>query len=297
MPSRLPLRLGALLLCATPAAYAADMTLTPAAGGAVVIESAPNSPALQVGPSGDVRLPGLPATPAAGTGVVCHDAAGTLGRCSPLTAVGPKGDQGVKGDTGATGAAGPQGAAGPAGHIGPAGPKGDAGVPGAAGATGPQGAQGPQCPQGPQGPTGAAGASGLQGAPGPQGPQGPKGDTGPTGPQGALAGVSAVRHGCFTVNDAGFNPFAPASLVSGSGYNVNPAISPNGATKRAYFIFFNTPPGGLNSTVLLDVRAITGRSLPATVQRGTPIDLLLEVDLGNGFMPNEGISVCFMLMR
>ena len=112
-----------------------------------------------------------------------------------------------------------------------------------------------------------------------------------------MAGVSAVRHGCFTVNDAGFNAFAPASLVSGSGYNVNPAISPNGATKRAYFIFFNTPPGGLNSTVLLDVRAITGRSLPATVQRGTPIDLLLEVDLGNGFMPNEGISVCFMLMR
>lgn len=101
--------------------------LTAATGETVVIESAPNSPALQVGPSSDVRLPGLPATPAAGTGVVPRRRLSTLGRCSPLTAVGPKGDQGVGRHRrdGRGRAPGRRGAGGS--HRPRAGPKGDAG--------------------------------------------------------------------------------------------------------------------------------------------------------------------------
>lgn len=97
--------LAALLLAAAPVG-AADMSFTPAAGGGVVIHSAPGAPALAVLPTGEVRLPALPATPATATGAVCHDAAGTLTRCDPLAAVGPKGD------TGATGSQGPAGFSG-----------------------------------------------------------------------------------------------------------------------------------------------------------------------------------------
>lgn len=324
-----PAFLLALSLCAALPAGAADMTFTPAPGGGVVIHSTPGAPALQVLPSGGVRLPGLPATPAMATSVVCHDAAGTLGRCGPQTGVGQKGDKGDKGDKGEKGdpgAAGAPGPAGPAGATGPAGPKGDAGAAGAQGAAGPAGATGPQGPagstgpagpagadglQGPAGPkgdTGATGAQGPQGDPGPQGsqgpagPAGPKGDMGatgpqgPAGPQGAVAGVEDVRHGCFNGTYSTSEPLHPVTFISGSGYTVAPALHPSDTKKRVYFIFFTYPPGGRDTTVLLDVRSSSGHSLPVTVERPNWVDLLLQVDV-NSLQDLETFSVCFMLMR
>ncbi len=259
------------------------MTFTPAAGNGVAIYSAPGAPALQVLPAGSVRLPGLPATPASGTTMVCHDATGTLGRCNPLASVGPKGDKGDKGDTGATG---PTGSAGPAGATGPAG------APGPTGATGPAGAAGVA---GATGPAGPAGATGPAGPAGPIGPTGPTGATGPAGPQGAVAGVSVMRHGCFSVADPLSNVVAPATLISGSGYTVTSAYG--GGQTRSYFIMFDQPPGGLNSTVLLDIRSGPGRSMTANVTRDYVIDLLVTVDVASNISAGENLSVCFSLFR
>ncbi|UJB66003.1 collagen-like protein [Acidovorax sp. YS12] len=192
--------LAALLLAAAPVG-AADMSFTPAAGGGVVIHSAPGAPALAVLPTGEVRLPALPATLATATGAVCHDAAGTLTRCDPLAAVGPKGDPGAQGPQGDPGPIGPQGSTGSTGPAGPAGPRGDTGASGAQGPVGPAGAAGQPGPAGPAGPKGDTGASGAQGPvgpagaagqPGPAGPAGPKGDTGASGAQGpaGLAGAA-----------------------------------------------------------------------------------------------------------
>lgn len=144
-------------LAALPAA-AADMTFTPSAGSAVVIESASGAPALRVQPTGQVQLPGLPGTSATSTQAVCHDAAGTLSRCDPA-ALG-----GSPGPAGATGATGPAGPTGPAGATGASGPAGPAGT------------------------TGATGSAG---------PKGDRGDPGPGG-GGSITGLSEVRHGCFT---------------------------------------------------------------------------------------------------
>ncbi|WP_233167722.1 collagen-like protein [Xylophilus sp. ASV27] len=259
------------------------MTLTPAAGSSVVIHSAPGTPALQVLPTGDVRLPGLPGTSATATSTVCHDATGLLVRCDPQAIVGAKGD---KGDTGAPGPAGPQGA------TGPAGPKGDAGAVGAPGSAGANGLQGPP---------GVAGPAGPQGDPGPQGPTGPKGDTGakgdtgPAGPQGTVAGVANVRHGCFSLQDPAADYTTLATIVSGAAYRViNAADRNTGAL--AYFILFDSPPSGiLNSTVLLDVRSSTGRSLAATFERGSPINLLIV--LKEAPVAGENLNICFILMR
>ncbi|MDR0225478.1 MAG: hypothetical protein LBI66_03570 [Burkholderiaceae bacterium] len=139
-----------LLLCLPTAtmgtAWAADIVLTPPAGGGVLINSGTGSPALRVGPTGSVDLPGLPATAASLTSPVCHDAAGALGRCDPASVgMGPTGPAGPAGATGATGATGTAGTAGPAGAAGPTG---------ATGATGPEGQPGVA------GPTGATGATG-----------------------------------------------------------------------------------------------------------------------------------------
>ena len=291
-------RLIACLLAAAPA-WAGDMTFTPAAGGGVVIHAAPGAPALAVLPTGEVRLPGLPATPAAATSVVCHDAAGTLGRCDPLVAVGPKGDAGAAGATGPQGPAGADGAPGAAGAIGPAGPKGDAGATGATGPKGDAGAAGPKGDAGAAGPMGPIGPQGVPGQAGPKGDAGEKGDTGaqgpagPAGPQGAVAGVAVLRHGCFTVRNPIAYPLGPATLVSGANYTVTPGTD---GAYPGYVIQFDTPPGGLDSTVLLEVRGNnTGRRFAATVQRDYVTDLI--VVLKEQPPGGEDLSVCFVLMR
>lgn len=124
------------------AATGADMSFTPASGSGVVINAAPDSPALRVLPAGGVQLPGLPATPASATSVVCHDAAGTLQRCDASAITGPQGAQGPQGPAGAQGPQGAQGVAGPAGPTGPSGAAGSTGSAGAIGQTGPAGAAG-----------------------------------------------------------------------------------------------------------------------------------------------------------
>jgi hypothetical protein len=225
------------------------MTFTPAAGGGVVVHSAPGAPALQVLPSGEVRLPGLPAAPAMATGAVCHDAAGTLGRCDPLAAAGAKGD---KGDPGAPGAPGSQGAKGDQGDRGDKGDKGD---------------------------------------------RGDKGEQGDPGPPGAAAAMPGMRPGCFTVAMPAMDRMQPAVITSGQNYVVSAALHPTDAAKRVYFVIFDTPPGGLDSTVLLDVRSSSGRALDATVERHYVLDLILQVNLGATFPSEEGLSVCFTLVR
>lgn len=144
--------LNSLLLMCLPLgpALAADIVITPAPGSGVVINSGTGGAALRVGPTGAVAVPGLPATAPSLTSPICHDAAGTLGRCDPASLAG------ATGATGATGVAGATGAAGPAGQVGPAGP---AGATGPTGATGADGAPGPAGPAGPSGATGAAGTS------------------------------------------------------------------------------------------------------------------------------------------
>ena len=162
----------ALTLLAT-SAIAADISLTPPAGGGVVLHSAPNVPALRVQPTGEVQLPGLPGSPATSTSHVCHDASGSLGRCDPASTQGAQGPKGDAGPTGATGPAGATGATGPGGATGSAGPTGATGL---AGVTGPAGAAGA---------TGSLGATGPAGATGAPGPTGPAGVTGPAGTPGA----------------------------------------------------------------------------------------------------------------
>lgn len=225
------------------------MTFTPAAGGGVVVHSAPGAPALQVLPSGEVRLPGLPAAPAMAAGVVCHDTAGTLGRCDPLAAVGAKGDKGDPGEPGAPGAKGDKGDKGDQGDRGDKGDKGD------------------------------------------------KGEQGDPGPPGAAAAVPVMRHGCFTVAMPAMDRMQPAVITSGQNYVVSAALHPTDAAKRVYFVIFDTPPGGLDSTVLLDVRSSSGRALDATVERHYVLDLILQVNLGATFPSEEGLSVCFTLVR
>ncbi|WP_051236122.1 collagen-like protein [Ottowia thiooxydans] len=156
-------------------AAAADVTITPAPGGGVVINSAPGTTALKVAPGNTVQLPGLPGAPTH-TDFVCRDASGTLGQCQ----LPPTGAEGPAGATGSAGPAGSTGLAGSAGPTGPTGATGSTGVSGPVGASGPAGASGSVGVSGPAGVPGAAGVSGATGATGATGPAGPTGSSGVT---------------------------------------------------------------------------------------------------------------------
>lgn len=91
------------------------------------------------------------------------------------------------------------------------------------------------------------------------------------------------------------NTLAPATRTSGNGYTVTSAYG--GGPTRSYFIMFDQPPGGLDSTVLLDIRSSPGRNMAATVTRGNPIDLLVTVDVGSNIASGENLSACFSLFR
>ena len=132
-------------------ALAADISMTPPAGGGFVVKDAGGNERFRVQGSGDVRVPGLPAAAAAGS-PTCFDAnTGRLGPCAAGAGSGP---------TGQVGPAGPAGAIGPIGPVGPTGLAGASGPAGPAGATGPQGLSGPPGPPGIDGPAGPAGAMG-----------------------------------------------------------------------------------------------------------------------------------------
>lgn len=163
MNKRLLLNALVLALLTSQAAWAEDVSITPAAGSNVVIHSGPAERAITVSPGQQVQLPGLATATAYGT-VVCQDGTGLLGTCTPAAIAGQQGD---------VGPVGPQGVEGPAG---PTGPQGDAG---------PQGAAGPVGPPGPQGDMGPIGLAGPQGEEGPAGPTGPQGAQGPQGAPGA----------------------------------------------------------------------------------------------------------------
>ena len=285
-------------------AFAADMTLTPPAGGSVVVNSATATPGLKVAPGRQVQMPGLPSA-ASYSSVVCFDASGTLGQCTAgvlgtpgpqgpvgpagpvgsMGAIGPAGPQGQvgpmgpTGPVGATGNQGPQGDPGPVGQVGPVGPvgpMGPAGAMGSQGVPGPVGAQGPVGPQGVAGPTGAAGPTGLTGATGSQGPAGATGATGPAGS--GINGLTEARHGCF--NGAG-------TVLRGTGFTV--AVSAN-----VYTVTYGSAMGNATYTVMMDARTNSGRSLAM----GTTSSTTSAVFTVGWLEATESVaSICFMAAR
>jgi hypothetical protein len=80
MHTRFTLLASAALFSAS--ALAADVTLTPPAGGNVLINAEPGKPALVVQPGQRVQLPGLAAAPEGDT-PVCRDGNGVLTNCAP----------------------------------------------------------------------------------------------------------------------------------------------------------------------------------------------------------------------
>lgn len=258
-------------------AVAADMTLTPAAGSATVIQSAAGAAALRVQSNGEVQLPGIAATPAAGITAVCHDANGTLGRCDPAALAGTQGPAGP---------AGPAGATGPQGAAGVQGPKGDAWMVNAT-----TEAVGANCASGgyrldvgkDANANNALDAgeitstryacNGAQGVQGVQGIQGPPG-------AGGVSGVTEVHHGCFD---------AAGTVASGSGYSVALASG-------VYTVSFSPAVGAGNYSLMLDGRTSTGRAL-ALASGGNPS---AGITLTPGWLDAGGETIqriCFWLAR
>lgn len=190
--------------CATPTAFAQNITNIVPPGGSVIIQGTGGVTGLTVTDQGVVTAPRAPAGTAQNT-VVCMGASGAtgtngyvqgqLGPCAggvgvgPTGATGPAGATGATGPTGATGT-GATGATGPTGATGSTGPTGPTGATGsgATGATGPTGLTGPTGPAGPTGPTGATGSTGPTGSTGATGVTGPTGATGSTGAASSVAG-------------------------------------------------------------------------------------------------------------
>lgn len=187
MKSRFSLNVLLFAALSATSTFAADVTITPAPGGGVTINSAAGTPAIKVMPGPIVQMPGLPSA-ASYSNVVCRDATGTLGQCDASAIAGQPGAVGPMGPPGAPGAAGP---VGPAGAPGEAGPPGTAGSPGVAGPPGAPGAPGAAGLPGAPGAVGSTGLPGVAGAPGATGPAGEMGATGATGAAGA-AGAGAI---------------------------------------------------------------------------------------------------------
>ncbi|MBF9263899.1 collagen-like protein, partial [Acidovorax cattleyae] len=90
-------------------ALAADVTVTPPAGGGFVVKGG-NQERLRVQGTGEVYIPGLPST-GTSSNLTCYDAGtGQLTKCSPGIGGGATGATGPMGPTGATGPAGATGA-------------------------------------------------------------------------------------------------------------------------------------------------------------------------------------------
>lgn len=259
------------------AVHAADMTLTPAAGGAVVIQSPAGAAAVRVQAGGDVQLPGIVATPATGTTAVCHDANGTLGRCDPSALAG------TQGPVGPAGPAGPQGATGPAGAQGVKGDawmvKATAEVAGANCATGGQrldvgkDANANNVLDAGEISSTSYACNGAQGTQGIQGLQGPPG-------AGGVSGLTEVRHGCFD---------AAGNVTSGTGFSA-------GLASGVYTVSFNPAVGAGTYSLMLDGRTSTGRAL-ALASGGNPG---AGITLTPGWVDAGGESIsriCFMLAR
>lgn len=97
---------------------AADILLTPPAGGGVSLTDPSGSPSrFRVDGDGTVTVSGL-GTSTPQTSRVCFDgASGQLGGCTASAGIGPTGPTGATGTAGATGATGPAGASGSGGTV------------------------------------------------------------------------------------------------------------------------------------------------------------------------------------
>jgi hypothetical protein len=300
--------IGASLLMASAMAQS-DVEIKAPPGGRVVIKNANGSiTVLTADSSGNVAIPGLPASSTTSTNIVCFDAAGLLAKCpaglvGATGATGPIGPVGPAGATGATGAAstavGPTGATGPQGAIGPAGATGAVGAQGPVGATGATGAQGvigatgatgaastvpgPTGATGAQGPIGATGVTGAASTvPGPTGPAGAQGPTGPTGaastvpgPTGATgpAGAQGLTGAASTVP----GPTGPQGATGPAG-----AQGPTGAAGAASTIPGPTGPTGPAGPSNGLVRAAGGAAIGqfSFLSTGSPTDTIVVTKNG-----------------
>jgi BclB C-terminal domain-containing protein len=257
---RHPLAL-ALSLALCSVVQAADVEITPPAGGNVVIRDSSGAQSrFIVNDDGTVTISGLPASVQENAPVCFDTVSGQLGSCPPIIgAVGPTGATGPTGPTGATGAVGPTGA-------------GATGVTGATGATGVTGLTGPTGPTGFTGPTGATGATGV----GATGATGPTGATGAVGPSGAGAIIPFASGQPVSVNTIagglsgqgaligfGSSGQTPANLggsidlTGGPGINLNFAFSvPRDGTITSMTAYFS------NTTAL----ALIGSSITLSGQ-------------------------------
>lgn len=336
--NRTPATLAAALALAATAATAApqDMIFTPAASGAVVIQTPDGTSALAVQPGGAVQLPLLPGAATAAGMPVCHDASGALQPCDSAV---------FQGAAGAQGPAGPMGPVGPEGPEGPAGSTGPAGAPGAPGAAGQNslaatameppgaecatggvrlqygvdangngvldadevdpamtryvchGAQGPVGPMGEPGPMGDKGGKGEQGERGPKGDPGPEGPQGPPGPQGPQG-----QQGPQGVQGPiGGGITGLAEMRHGCFKADRTVLSGAGYAVAfgggVYTVTFNPALGAGSYTLLVDARTSTGRALAVT-DGGSPATGLT---LTPGWLAQDGPEtiwrICFMLAR
>ena len=292
----------------SPAAHAADVSITMPAGGNFVIKNSAGAERLRVQNTGEVLVPALPADAATGNQLLCVDGAtGQLVHCAPGVGGGATGATGATGAAGATGATGPVGAtgatgvAGPSGATGVTGPTGatGAGTPGTTGSTGATGATGPTGPTGATGATGPTGPTGMTGATGVTGAQG---DTGPTGPQGAqgIQGIQGIQ-GVTGATGAGLQgPTGPAGVQgpAGSGGFFQTYTTPargNSAGNGTIYLFAN---GGGNTFETDAQRMVhtscTNASLRAMLTENRALSLTLQLRRGvnENFSNVSGVPIC-----
>jgi hypothetical protein len=196
------------------AGFASDIEVTPAPGGAFIIQDESLNQRFRVLDSGEVYIPGVTSTPLSSTLLCFSFPTGQITQCDPSAVVGDTGPVGPKGDTGSIGPDGVQGATGATGDTGAPGPQG---IAGAIGATGPAGAQGDS------GPTGATGLKGDAGSIGPAGPTGTTGPTGDTGAQGdtgpaGVTNLSEVTQTCTNPSLAGSGTILTCEVTCPEGY-------------------------------------------------------------------------------
>lgn len=184
------------------AVQAADISMTPPAGGGFVIkDKASGAERFRIQDSGEAFVPGLASTPNTSTSMLCFESAtGRIVQCAPNTGAGAQGP---------VGPAGPEGPAGATGPAGPAGITGSTGGTGATGAAGPAGSTGPIGPMGPAGPAGEKGLTGQQGDPGTPGAPGTFTSATTYSQAGTASGEVCIAVACCDTNER----------LSGGGYS------------------------------------------------------------------------------
>jgi hypothetical protein len=169
------------------AGFASDIEVTPAPGGAFIIQDESLNQRFRVLDSGEVYIPGVTSTPLSSTLLCFSSPTGQITQCDPSAVVGDTGPVGPKGDTGSIGPDGVQGDTGAAGPTGTTGLKGD---------------------------TGSVGPDGAPGSTGPTGATGAQGDTGPAG----VTNLSEVTQTCTNPSLAGSGTILTCEATCPEGY-------------------------------------------------------------------------------